>query len=245
MLVQNQALVSYIRTQLNSGVPLDLIKAAAKRAGWTDMDINEALSDKGSRPTPVRAPSAWWKPALVVIVAAALAAFGWWRLQPQGSLASFLPQPAGSSVPVPAPSPSSTAPAAAPAASSIPSAPSSALLPVSSATSASASSANRQLFSSSPYYDRSYLIYPGTPSAAAQRALDGFVMTTHDAGNGTTAVTLTSKAGDYPAQTYSIGPGSELFFVETSMGDDQPSQDYAYGDDFGVVVDQNGYIVSQ
>ncbi|MDE1975288.1 MAG: hypothetical protein KGI49_02140 [Patescibacteria group bacterium] len=248
--------------ELNSGVPLEAIKASAKRAGWTDMDIEEALSNGQvkSRVQPAgREEGVIWKPIVIVLTAAVLACISWWRISPDngnnpfayvtswlGSIGvnvnpsdipiryatSTMRIQTGTAVTDTGSAGGQAKASTAPVAGTAGTAPGAPLM-----------KSTGQLFTDSQYASRSFLIFPGSPSAAAERALAGFDMQTKDLGGGVTQVSLVAKAGDYATQVYDVGPGQELFFVETSMGDDNQSQDYAYGDDLGVVVDQNGYIL--
>ncbi len=99
------------------------------------------------------------------------------------------------------------------------------------------------LFADSPAYKHAYQIFPGQLSSDAQTALAGFDMKTENLGNNSYRITLVAKAHDYKDQSVVISDGQKLYFVETSWGDDEANQDYAYRDDYTVVVDTNGYIL--
>ena len=99
------------------------------------------------------------------------------------------------------------------------------------------------LLSAQPYASKAYQVFPGPLSAAATRALDGFTLTTKDLGSSSTQVTLTAKKADYKTQVFTVSAGQKLYFIETSLGDDEASQDYDYDDDYAIVVDANGYIL--
>ncbi|MBU6231888.1 MAG: hypothetical protein KGI45_00805 [Patescibacteria group bacterium] len=113
----------------------------------------------------------------------------------------------------------------------------------SSASTAPSLTSTGQKLADQPFASRAYQIFPGPLSSAAQRALDGFAMQTKDLGNGVTEVDLIAKQQNYQTQTYAVPSGDTLYFIETSHGDDQPSADYSYGDDQGVIVDANGFMM--
>lgn len=103
--------------------------------------------------------------------------------------------------------------------------------------------ATTQLFASSADYSKSYKIFPGALSSQATTALSGFALSTTDLGNGVTQVNLTAKESQYHSQSFVVGPGQSVYFIEKSLGDDGNDSDANYGDDYGVAVDANGYIL--
>lgn len=112
-----------------------------------------------------------------------------------------------------------------------------------------ASSNNAVKLQDTPYYSYAYQIFPGDLSSDAQQALLGFNMTTQTLADGSTQVSLTPirQNGEYSAQQFVVKQGDTLYFIETNFGDDfqdgNTSGDSSLGDDRGVLVDQNGYII--
>lgn len=109
-------------------------------------------------------------------------------------------------------------------------------------TSTSAMQSTKQLFSQSPDYAKAYLIYP-TANAAAKKALAGFNLTIKDLGNGTTQVSLPTKTQTDEVQSFVVSKGQKVYFVEKTMRDDSLDTDTYLGDDYGVAVDANGFIL--
>jgi len=54
---------------------------------------------------------------------------------------------------------------------------------------------------------------------------------------------VTETGSGYANQTFIVKPGYKLYFVEKSRGDDVGGVDANFGDDKGVLVDLNGYVV--
>lgn len=103
-----------------------------------------------------------------------------------------------------------------------------------------------QSFVKSPLFNYAYLISGGSLSAEAKNAIAGFTVSTQTMSDGSQNITLNAISSQYQDQSYIVQSGQSLYFIERSMGDDQaPSVENALGDDFAVVVDANGYIVSQ
>lgn len=99
-----------------------------------------------------------------------------------------------------------------------------------------------QLFSASKDFSKAYLIYPTTDAGTA-KALAGFAVRTKDLGNGTTQVSLASKTQNDEVQYFTVSAGQKVYFVEKSFGDDSLDNDRFLGDDYGVAVDANGFIL--
>lgn len=95
----------------------------------------------------------------------------------------------------------------------------------------------------SQYANYAYLISGDSLSADAQQALTGFTMTKQATSDGGMQIILTAKQSNYHNQTYTLKPGQSLYFIETSLGDDQGDQDTMLNDDTAVIVDANGYLV--
>ncbi len=95
--------------------------------------------------------------------------------------------------------------------------------------------------SSQSYASYSFLVWPGTPSAAARAAETGLVVTVHRRGGGI-AVAAGVRAQALPAATF-YPTGAKVYIVEASMGDDSGNSDYNLGDDALVVTDAQGRIL--
>jgi hypothetical protein len=111
-------------------------------------------------------------------------------------------------------------------------------------TSAPVSSAPQQIkLSDTPYWKAAHLISGDTIDAAGQSALAGFNVDKKVMPDGTTQITLTTTTAGYVNQSYTLQPGQQLYFIETSMGDDRDNQEFNLGDDKAVIVDAQGYVV--
>ena len=99
-------------------------------------------------------------------------------------------------------------------------------------------------FSNSPYYANSYLISGDSLSPASQNALTGFTLAKQTLPDGTTQFSLTAKETGYNDQSYILQPGQQLYFMDSNLGDDAGGSERNQIDDFGIVVDANGNIVS-
>lgn len=99
------------------------------------------------------------------------------------------------------------------------------------------------LFSSSPDYQYAVQIFPGQLSDKAKMYLGNFDMSTQAQSDGSTIVTLTAKGGNGSVQKYTVKSDQVLYFVEKFPGDDKADNDMNIKDDYGVIVDVNGYIV--
>ncbi len=96
-----------------------------------------------------------------------------------------------------------------------------------------------------PYINYAYLISDNATSPQEEAALAGFQVQKQTLADGSLQVTLKALRQEYHDQTYVVQPGERLYFIETSFGDDRGSQEYNLGDDTGVLVDANGYIIPQ
>ena len=99
------------------------------------------------------------------------------------------------------------------------------------------------LFSTSPDYSASVQIFPGELSDTAKMYLANFDMNTQAQSDGSTIVSLTPKGGSGPVQKYTVKSDQVLYFVEKFPGDDSNDNDLNMNDDYGVIVDSNGFIV--
>jgi hypothetical protein len=97
------------------------------------------------------------------------------------------------------------------------------------------------LLSSEPFAAYSYLVWPGTPSAAAQAALAGLSVSVHRDG---AAISVTAGVNGQPAAAPRLYPrGARVYVVEASLGDDSGNSDYNLGDDGLVVTDAQQRIL--
>ena len=114
-----------------------------------------------------------------------------------------------------------------------------------SPSSSPASSPSGQLFSSSPYSQVAYQIFPGSLSSIAQEVMAGINLKSSQNPDGTTTVTLSPTNPSFPGLAYNVSSGDKVYLVETNMGEDNPSANYdgVYADDGAIVVNSAGYIV--
>ena len=107
------------------------------------------------------------------------------------------------------------------------------------------SSPSGQLFSSSPYSQVAYQIFPGSLSSIAQEVMAGISLKSKQNPDGTTTVTLSPTNPSFPGLAYNVSSGDKVYLVETNMGEDNPSANYdgVYADDGAIVVNSAGYIV--
>jgi hypothetical protein len=95
---------------------------------------------------------------------------------------------------------------------------------------------------SQAYAQYAFLVWPGTPSAAAKAALTGLTVTVHQQAGGLQVTAGVNGQAAGPSHVY---PGGvRVYVVEASMGDDSGASDYNLGDDGLVVTDAQGRIVS-
>ena len=98
-------------------------------------------------------------------------------------------------------------------------------------------------FVDAPFRNKAYLISSDVLSPEAKNALAGFNLSKDNLPDGSVNITLRAISLGYQDQNYVILPGENLYFVETSMGDDSPPEgEYSFADDHAVIVDMNGYI---
>ena len=113
--------------------------------------------------------------------------------------------------------------------------------PAPSPSRASSSARPGPQLSSEPYASYSYLVWPGTPSAAAQAALAGLSVLVHRDGAG---ISVTAGViGQPPAAPRFYPRGARVYVVEAALGDDSGSSDYNLGDDGLVVTDTQQRIL--
>ncbi len=171
-------------------------------------------------------PVGRWGIALMGVAGAVgigLAVHGW-----SARAAGVTPALASGSSSASAPAASASAPAGSPAQPASPTAPSS---PAASAG---------PLLSSEPYASSAFLVWPGSPGAAARQALTGLSVSVKKQGSG---VKVTAGVAGQPAQSRVYPAGARVYVIEASMGDDSNNSDYSLGDDGLVVTDSKGRIV--
>ncbi len=110
---------------------------------------------------------------------------------------------------------------------------------------AAASTSGKTLFSDTAEYQYAYIISDATLTSQAESALSGFALSKTTNADGSAVYTLKAKQANYKDQTYTLAAGQKLYFIETSMGDDNDDADSNPLDDTAVVVDANGYVVTQ
>lgn len=104
------------------------------------------------------------------------------------------------------------------------------------------SSQKKVKLSNTKYAPYAYKISDDSVSQEEKKALAGFKVSKSSSG-GVTTIHLDTTKQEYSNQTYHLKNKEELYFIETSMGDDSGGHEYAMEDDQGVVVDSNGYII--
>jgi hypothetical protein len=97
------------------------------------------------------------------------------------------------------------------------------------------------LLSSEPYASFAYLVWPGSPSAAARQAMSGLTISVARQLGG-----ISVRAGvtgqPTPAARFYAG-GGKVYVIETNLGDDSGDLDYNLGDDALVVTTVRGQII--
>ncbi|HVA82897.1 MAG TPA: hypothetical protein VNF06_01910 [Candidatus Aquilonibacter sp.] len=99
------------------------------------------------------------------------------------------------------------------------------------------------LFNSTAHASSSYQIFPVVElSQNGKTATSDFTLSQRPVGAGTSVTMTFMESG----LNYSVivNPGETLYFIDTNLGDDNPSFDGNSGDDGYALVDSNGYIVS-
>lgn len=87
----------------------------------------------------------------------------------------------------------------------------------------------------------SFLVWPGTPSAAAKTALTGLSISVRRTGSG---IAVTAGVVGQPRSAPRTYPGgARVYVVEASLGDEAGNSDYNLGDDGLVVTDAQGRIL--
>lgn len=106
----------------------------------------------------------------------------------------------------------------------------------------STATASTPLLQNSPYASAAYEIYPHY-GQGAHTAVDGFTFTFHAAGATSETVTVgaAGQSGTLAHQSFALT--DKLYFIETSLGDDQPAVDLNGGDDGLILTDAVGHIL--
>jgi len=97
--------------------------------------------------------------------------------------------------------------------------------------------------SNTPYWKYAYLISGNTLDQNDKTAISGFKLEKSKLRNGDVKIILKALSYNYRDQVYLLTPGERLYFIETSFGDDSLFREYNLGDDAGVIVNANGYVV--
>jgi hypothetical protein len=94
------------------------------------------------------------------------------------------------------------------------------------------------------YASKAYQVFPGTPSAEANRALTGFKLSFQAVSPTLEEVTVTDLQ-DGTTQAVRFDSSERLYFIETRMGDDGVDGETNLSDDGFVFTDAQGHIISQ
>lgn len=106
---------------------------------------------------------------------------------------------------------------------------------------ASPSASAGPMLSSEPFASYAFLVWPGTPSTAAQQAETGLKISVSRLKDG---ISVTAGANGQPAQAaHTYVNGAKVYVVESSLGDDSGGSDYNLGDDGLVVTNVQGRII--
>jgi hypothetical protein len=105
----------------------------------------------------------------------------------------------------------------------------------------SASASLGPLLSSEPYASIAFLVWPGTPSATAQQAMSGLVVSVTRQVGGIAVRAGVAGQPLPPARFYASG--GKVYILESNLGDDSSDLDYNLGDDGLIVTNLQGRIV--
>jgi hypothetical protein len=145
------------------------------------------------------------------------------------SASSATSSSAASAAPSPAPSAASGTASTSPAPSA------------SASHGASPSASTGPLLSSEPYASYAFLVWPGTPNAAARQAETGLKITV---GRLKAGISVTAGVNGQPAPAaHTYLNGAKVYVVESSLGDDSGDSDYNLGDDGLVITNAQGRVV--
>ena len=116
-----------------------------------------------------------------------------------------------------------------------------------SSQSQSGSSAGQTLgrhFNSSAYISSSFYLISGNAikSPAYNRVTGDLNLTSVQLANGATEYMMNFGSG--VTYNVTIDKGDNLYYIDTSFGDDNPSYDAALGDDGYAVINSTGYLIT-
>ncbi len=119
--------------------------------------------------------------------------------------------------------------------------------PPSQGSQASAVSLVGTKLSDSPLAASSYLISESAPTAfdaATKAALAGYDVQSAMLPDGSKQITLHATNPQYHDQSFTLKPGQKLYFVEKYLQDDPNGEEKNEKDDWGIVTDSGGTVVS-
>jgi hypothetical protein len=105
----------------------------------------------------------------------------------------------------------------------------------------SATASTGPLLSSEPYASFAFLVWPGTPSAAARQAMSGLTISITRQTSGISV--RAGVTGQPPPSARFYAAGGKVYVIESNLGDDGGNVDYNLGDDALVVTNVQGRIV--
>jgi hypothetical protein len=111
------------------------------------------------------------------------------------------------------------------------------------ASTGSTSQVQKVKLSDTKYWNYAHLVSGDSLDSSAQTALAGFSIDKKALADGTTQIALNAMDPAYKSHTYFLKVGQQLYFIETSMGDDTKTAEFNLGDDTAVIVDSEGYMV--
>ena len=96
-------------------------------------------------------------------------------------------------------------------------------------------------------FKNAYEIFPGPITAESKTAMAGFAIKSTLNTDGSTLIELSSTNPEYKNQRYTVKPGQKLYFIEKFAGEDSEKENTDTGlrDDSAIVVDVDGFVVSQ
>ena len=97
------------------------------------------------------------------------------------------------------------------------------------------------MFSSTPYYNYAYQVYPGPISQQAHSALAGFNITSSTLQNSSVKITI-SLLNTGQSQSVMLNSNYKFYIIETTFGDDGYGFDSSLSDDGFVAVTPSGYV---
>lgn len=179
--------------------------------------------------------------AVTAVVGIVLGVHGWSGRH--NGLPSSLanPQPSVSAKAQPSATPSGPAGAAQSPPAQGPPAHGPTVSPSSSPTPSAAAPSPGPELSKQSYASYAFLVWPGTPSSAAQAAEIGLSIKVVKQGSGISVTAGVAGQAAQPPRSYPTG--THVYVIEASLGDDSGNSDYNLGDDGLVVTDAQGRIL--